>query len=46
VQWLGCLDGAVDDLADACGCLAVPAEELTFNTGVLTGGLARHPVTW
>jgi hypothetical protein len=22
VQRLGCLDGVVDDLADACGCLA------------------------
>ena len=26
--------------------LAVPVEELTLDTGVLTGGLARLPVTW
>src|SRR5262249_987239 len=26
--------------------LAVPVEELTLNTGMLTGGLARLPVTW
>jgi hypothetical protein len=26
--------------------LAVPVEELTINTGILTGGLARLPVTW
>ena len=26
--------------------LAVPVEELTLDTGVLTGGLTRLPVTW
>jgi hypothetical protein len=26
--------------------LAVPAEELTLDTGVLTGGRTRLPVTW
>jgi hypothetical protein len=27
-------------------CLAVPVEQLTLNTGMLTAGLARLPVTW